>query len=76
MTVDETEALKKKFKKALKAYYASRGIGRTLKQKLAHWKSIGPNMHIHVENPSDELYLAVYEAEWIATEFPQDMIYA
>ena len=66
----KTSGLPRKFSSALSKYYVSQGVGRTVKQRLAHWESQGQFGYSH--NPTDKQKLGMHELSWLSDNFPMD----
>lgn len=63
---------KQLFELHLSSYYAARGVGNSLQEKLAHWEFTVPANMSH--NPDDAMKLAIYEASEILDNFPEAFV--
>ena len=62
----------RRHRKALRELYRSKGVGRTVKQRLAYWESTVPDGYSISHNPTDAQRVAVFETSWLCDQFPQD----
>lgn len=70
-SVKDTE-VRKKHTAAIKELYASHGVGRTIKHKLAFWNSQYPGGYTISHDPNDKQKVAILELCWLTDKFVAD----
>lgn len=56
---------------ALSELYKSKGVGRTVAQRLKFWESQEPGCNFS-HNPTDAQKVGCFELSWLVQQFPKD----